>query len=219
MPLLPETFYARDALDVAADLLGKLLVRDDVTLRITEVEAYRHLPAPGDTANHGRFGRTARNAPMWGPAGRVYVYIIYGMHPMLNLVTGVEGQAEAVLVRAAEPVAGLPTILERRAWTRAVGPELLVGPGKVARALGLDLGFNHAALFEPGGLEAHDAAPVESVLAGARIGIDYADPEHRDAPWRLADAGSAWVAKRKLMAALVPAAPARARGRARTRAR
>lgn len=200
MPLLAEDFYGRDALEVARDLLGKLLVKDGVVLRVTEVEAYRHLPPPGDTANHARSGRTARNAPMWGPPGRAYVYVIYGMHPMLNLVTGPEGQAEAVLVRAAEPLAGLTTILERRRWTRAVGPDLLVGPGKVARALGLDLSFNRHCLFEPGGLEVHDAPPVADVLAGARIGIDYADPAHALAPWRLADAGSAWVAKRKLLA-------------------
>lgn len=207
MALLPETFYQRDALAVARDLLGKHLVRDDVALRVTEVEAYRHLPPPGDTANHGRSGRTARNAPMWGPAGRAYVYIIYGMHPMLNLVTGPEGQAEAVLVRAAEPVGGLATILARRRWTRPPGPELLTGPGKVARALDLDLGFNDHPLFLPGGLEVHDAEPVSDALAGPRIGIDYALPEHVAAPWRLAVAGSRWVMKPKLLAPL-PAARA-----------
>lgn len=78
--ILGEDFYRRDALDVAADLIGKLLVHDTVRLRITEVEAYRHLPPPGDTANHCRAGRTARNAPMWGPPGRAYVYLCYGIH-------------------------------------------------------------------------------------------------------------------------------------------
>lgn len=219
MTLLSEAFYSRESLVVARDLLGKLLVRDDVTLRITEVEAYRHLPPPGDTANHGRAGRTARNAPMWGPGGRAYVYIIYGMHPMLNLVTGPADQAEAVLIRAAEPIAGIATILERRKWTRAADkPELLVGPGKVARALALDRDFNHHALFEPGGLEVHDAPPVAAALVGPRIGIDYADPEHRDAPWRLADAGSAWVFKKTLMRPERAEAP-RARRPRGTRAR
>lgn len=194
--ILPEDFYRRDALEVARDVLGKLLVRDEVVLRVTEVEAYRHLPPPGDTANHCRFGRTARNAPMWGPPGRAYVYLIYGMHPMLNLVTGEEGQGEAVLVRAAEPVAGLETIVARRAWTRPMGPALLTGPGKVARALALDTSMSHHPLFEPGGLEVRDAPRVVDALAGPRIGIDYADEAHRLAPWRLADAGSAWVAQR-----------------------
>ncbi|MCC6623030.1 MAG: DNA-3-methyladenine glycosylase [Deltaproteobacteria bacterium] len=194
--MLPEDFYRRDALEVARDVLGKLLVRDEVVLRVTEVEAYRHLPPPGDTANHCRFGRTARNAPMWGPPGRAYVYLIYGMHPMLNLVTGEEGQGEAVLVRAAEPVAGLETIVARRAWTRPMGPALLTGPGKVARALALDTSMSHHPLFEPGGLEVRDAPRVVDALAGPRIGIDYADEAHRLAPWRLADAGSAWVAQR-----------------------
>jgi len=197
--ILPEDFYRRDALEVARDVLGKLLVRDDVVLRVTEVEAYRHLPPPGDTANHCRFGRTARNAPMWGPPGRAYVYVIYGMHPMLNLVTGEDGQGEAVLVRAAEPVAGLDTIVIRRRWDKPIGPALLTGPGKVARALALDPGMSHHRLFEAGGLEVHDAPAVDAVLVGPRIGIDYADEAHRVAPWRLADPASTWVAKRGQM--------------------
>src|SRR3954453_1323710 len=108
---LPQSFYARDALDVAETLLGKLLQRGEVVLRITEVEAYRH---PNDTANHCRMGRTPRNAPMWGPPGHAYVYLCYGIHRMLNLVTNDEGEGAAVLIRSCEPVAGLATVAERR---------------------------------------------------------------------------------------------------------
>lgn len=200
-PLLPEAFYRRDALLVARDVLGMLLVRDEVVLRVTEVEAYRHLPPPGDSANHCRAGVTARNAAMWGPPGRAYVYVIYGMHPMLNLVTGEEGQGEAVLVRAAEPVAGLETIVARRRWgARAIGPALLTGPGKVGHALALDTAMSRHRLFEPGELEVREGRPVSGVVAGPRIGIDYATEVDRAAPWRLADGASAWVARRSRLA-------------------
>ena len=209
---LPQDFYRRDALAVARDLIGKILVKDDVALRITEVEAYRFLPPPGDSASHGRFGRTARNAPMWGPPGHVYVYVIYGMHPMLNLVTNDDGEPSAVLVRAAEPIEGLATILARRRWTRAVGPALLTGPGKVAQALALDTSFSHHKLFTRGGLELRDAPPVEALAVGPRIGIEYASPADQAAPWRIADAGSRWVAEPKcLVAEDAPAPSGRAR--------
>ena len=188
-PLLPQSFYARDALLVARDLLGKLLVRDSVVLRISEVEAYRW---PGDTANHCRSGRTPRNAAMWGPAGQAYVYLCYGMHNMLNIVTDGEDEGAAVLIRACEPVAGVAEILARRKTTR-VRPMLLTGPGKVGQALGLDPSWSFHRLYEPGGLGVRDAPPVPAILAGPRVGIDYASPEHRAAPWRLAIAGTAWV--------------------------
>ncbi|HEY8379060.1 MAG TPA: DNA-3-methyladenine glycosylase [Nannocystis sp.] len=186
--LLPQAFFARDALVVARELLGKLLRRDAVTLRITEVEAYRY---PGDTANHCRMGRTERNAPMWGPGGRCYVYLCYGVHHMLNLTTGAEGEGAAVLIRAAEPVTGLSEIQRRRGGKS--GPVLLTGPGKIGAALGLDTSWNHHPVHEPGGLEVLDAPPVTQVLAGPRVGIDYASPADRAAPWRLAVAGTRWV--------------------------
>lgn len=192
-PLLPAAFYARDALPVARDLVGKLIRRDDVVLRITEVEAYR----PGDTANHCRFGRTARNAPMWGAPGHAYVYIIYGVHPMLNLVTNDDGVGAAVLVRSCEPVAGIDTIRARRRGLD--GPVLLTGPGKVGHALGLDTTWSHHPLFTPGGLEVRDGPPPDAVLVGPRVGVDYATPEDRAAPWRLAAAGTRWVSHRRTL--------------------
>jgi DNA-3-methyladenine glycosylase len=149
--ILPQSFYARDALVVARDLLGKLLRRDEVVLRITEVEAYRH---PNDTANHCRMGRTIRNAPMWGPAGHAYVYLCYGIHHMLNVVTDREDEGAAVLVRACEPVgrAGAGRATTRRDATRRSGrrPALLTGPGKVGQALGLDTSWSGHPLFERG---------------------------------------------------------------------
>ncbi len=189
MAILPQSFYARDALEVARDLLGKHLRLGGVTLRIAEVEAYRF---PGDTANHARAGETARNAAMWGPPGRCYVYLCYGMHNMLNLVTDAEGAAAAVLVRAAELVEGEAEVLRRRGMTR-VAPALLTGPGKIGQALALDTSWCHHPVYEPGGLEVHDAPPVAEALAGPRVGIDYAAADDRAAPWRLAIAGSRWV--------------------------
>jgi DNA-3-methyladenine glycosylase len=186
--LLPRSFFARDALEVARDLLGKPLRRGAVVLRITEVEAYRH---PNDSANHCRFGKTDRNAPMWGPPGRCYVYLCYGVHNMLNLTTGGEGEGAAVLIRACEPVAGLAEIQRRRGGKS--GPVLLTGPGKIGAALQLDTSWNHHPVHEAGGLEALDAPPVGAVLAGPRVGVEFASPADRAAPWRLAVAGSKWV--------------------------
>jgi len=192
--VLPQSFYARDALVVAEELLGKLLRHGDVVLRISEVEAYRY---PDDTANHCRMGRTARNAPMWGPPGHAYVYLCYGMHNMLNLVTGLEGEGAAVLIRSCEPVAGLPTISERRRGTK--GPVMLQGPGKVGAALGLDTSFSGRPIFMRRGLRVLDAESPSSVLVGPRVGIRYASAEHRSAPWRLALAESAWVSQKKTL--------------------
>ena len=193
--LLPQTFYKRDALVVARELLGAVLRRDEVALRITEVEAYRW---PDDTANHCRAGRTPRNAPMWGPPGHAYVYLCYGMHQLFNVVTNPEGEGAAVIIRACEPLEGAATVSARRG--HKVGPVLLTGPGKVGAALGLDTTWCHHAIYQEGGLEIHEGSPPEAILSGARVGIDAADPEHRDAPWRLAVADTAWVSQRKGLA-------------------
>ena len=190
-PLVPARFYARAAEVVAPALLGMLLCRDGVVLRITEVEAYRW---PGDTACHARHGRTARNDALWGPPGRAYIYLCYGLHHMLNLVTGRDGEAGAVLVRAAEPVAGLETVRTRRRG--GTGPALLAGPGRLGAALALDLSVNEERLFRRGGLEVRRGTPPDAILSGPRVGIDYAEPDHRALPWRFAIAGSRWVSHR-----------------------
>ncbi len=187
---MAQSFYARDALVVARELLGKVVRRGAVALRITEVEAYRH---PNDTASHCRMGRTDRNAPMWGPGGHAYVYLCYGMHNMLNIVTGGVGEGAAVLIRACEPVAGLAQIVRRRGVDRGDRPALLTGPGKVGQALGLDTSWSGHPLFAAGGLTLHEAPTPAGILAGPRVGIDFAAPADVAAPWRLAVAGSRWV--------------------------
>ena len=197
-PLLPLAFFARDTVSVARDLIGARLRRGPVTLEITEVEAY----PPGDSAAHTRHGRTARNAPMWGPPGRAYVFLCYGLHQMLNVVTGAEGEGAAVLVRACRPVAGVDVVQTRRGC--ALGPKLLDGPGKVGQALALDASFNHHLLYRRGGLELRAGLGPAPLLTGPRVGIDYATAEHRAAPWRFALADCPWVSHRKALTPLSP---------------
>lgn len=194
MPL-PLDFFLRPVETVARDLLGRHLRHGEVVLRIAEVEAYG---GQADSASHCRSGLTPRNAPMWEQGGQVYMYFCYGMHHMLNLVTGPEGRGEAVLIRSCEPVAGLDRVRSRRGGQD--GPSLLTGPGKVAQALGLDLSFTRHRLHEPGGLELLEGEPAAGILCGPRVGIDYANEADRLRPWRFALAGSLWVTRRKELA-------------------
>jgi DNA-3-methyladenine glycosylase len=185
--------------DLAAQtLLGQLLVREEVTLRITEVEAYG---GPLDSASHARHGRTARNAVMWGPPGRAYLYFCYGLHWMLNVVTGPAGVATAVLIRGGEVVAGLDVVLGRRKATKAT-PQLCAGPGKVAQALGLDWSFDGQDLLAPGGLELREGPPPPRIMAGPRVGIAFATAEDQVRPWRFADGDSQAVLHRKFLSPL-----------------
>lgn len=192
--LLTQAFYECDALTVAPELIGKLLCRGDVVLRISEVEAYCH---PDDSASHCRMGRTPRNEPMWGPAGRAYVYLCYGMHHMLNIVTNCEGEGAAVLIRACELVSGHELVRERREGIS--GPNALTGPGKVGAALALTLANTGASLCDASDLYLLDAPPPAGILHGPRVGIGYASPAHQRAPWRFALADSAWVSQRKTL--------------------
>ena len=183
---LPLSFYARDALWVAWDLIGCELEHAVVRLKITEVEAYRF---PNDTANHARFGKTPRNAPMWGPPGHAYIYLCYGMHLMLNLTTNAPHQAAAVLIRAAEPVSGLPLIQQRRGGK--TGPVLLTGPGKVGESLALQISQSGMPLNQS--LFVYPRSEPPKLLHGPRIGIGYASKADQEAPWRIAMANNKWV--------------------------
>ncbi|CAL0302506.1 unnamed protein product [Lupinus luteus] len=188
METLPHDFFQIDALDLAPRLLGKFLRRDDVVLRITEVEAYR----PNDSACHGRFGVTRRTAPVFGPGGHAYVYLCYGLHMMLNVVADKEGAGAAVLIRSCAPVSGLDVIQQRRGQ-KTDKPVLLTGPGKVGQALGLSTEWSNHPLYTPGGLEVLDGPKPENILVGPRVGIQYALPEHVNALWRFAIAGTPWI--------------------------
>jgi DNA-3-methyladenine glycosylase len=187
------------SVDLAARaLLGRLLVREGVTLRITEVEAYG---GPEDSASHARHGRTARNEPIWGPPGRAYLYFCYGMHWMLNVVTGPKGEASAVLIRGAEVLTGLDRVLIRRKAAKD-SAHLCAGPGKVAQALGLDRTFDGHDLLASGGLELREGPPPQMILSGPRLGIGFATTEDQARPWRFADANSQAVLQRKALALL-----------------
>lgn len=167
-PPLGEEFYRRDADEVARDLLGALLVRHGRTLqigRIVETEAYM---GERDQASHARFGRTGRTEVMYGPPGRSYIYLIYGMYHMLNAVCAGEGDPQAVLIRAIYPLAGIEAKVD--------------GPGKLARTLGLDRTMSSAPLWRPP-LSVHSGERCDSVEVTPRIGIDYAG-EWREAPLR-----------------------------------
>lgn len=188
-PLLERPFFIRPCAEVARDLLGCQLVRGSVVLRITEVEAYL---GPQDSASHARFGRTARNAPMWEAGGLAYVYLCYGIHWMLNVGADEAGKGSAILIRACEPVAGLP-VIKRRRGLASEGPILLTGPGKVAQALGLDASFSGKPLFAEGGLELRTGEAPKAILTGPRVGIDYATEQDRNARLRFASADTKWV--------------------------
>jgi len=146
MAPLPAEFFTRATVEVARDLLGSLLrVRGDdgrwTAGRIVETEAYG---GEDDPASHAGRGRTPRSEIMFGAPGVAYVYLIYGVHHCLNIVTGAEGQAGAVLIRALEPFTGLATMAQRRnvaAETR-LHQNLCNGPGKLCQALGIDLAWN-----------------------------------------------------------------------------
>lgn len=164
MQRLPSTFAERDATVVAPDLLNRVVRLGASLARITEVEAY----TADDAASHSFRGPTPRNAPMFGPAGHWYVYFIYGMHHCLNLVTGPEGDGQAVLVRSVV-VDGIP-----RPRT--------TGPGRLTKVLGIDLSWNglEAELFDDG------TPPSARPVVTTRIGITKAVELRRR--WLLPDA-------------------------------
>ncbi|RMG99679.1 MAG: DNA-3-methyladenine glycosylase [Deltaproteobacteria bacterium] len=196
MPPFRRSFFARDAVRVARELVGAHIVAGPVRLRITETEAYMW---PGDSACHARAGKTRRNAALWGPPGRAYVYTCYGLHQLLNLVTGEDGQAQAVLIRSCEVVEGIEVVCARRG--APAGPSLLAGPGKVGQALAVDPSFSHRSVIRGGPLWVGPGTPPARIACGPRIGIGYADPEDRVRPWRFAEADSPAVTfRRKLRA-------------------
>jgi DNA-3-methyladenine glycosylase len=182
--ILARDFFNRATLTVARELLGQKLVRMHEGGRlcgvVAETEAYL---GPQDSASHAFRGPTARNAPMFGPAGFAYVYFIYGMHHMLNVSTEAENTPGAVLLRAILPVEGaekmgLPPGRPAKTATD--------GPAKLCRALFIDRQLNGRDLTRGEILwfEKHRDIPGALVQTGPRIGIAYARAKARQAPWR-----------------------------------
>jgi DNA-3-methyladenine glycosylase len=204
---LPKSFFQRPAEQLALALLGCRIIRGPVVMAITEVEAYG---GQQDTASHARFGKTARNTPMWGPGGNAYVYLCYGIHNMLNITADEPGQASAVLIRACEPIAGLDEIRRRRGAARGAKSDaksdakLLAGPGKVGAALQLDPSWSGHPLYRAGDLYLAQGDTPSGVLVGPRVGIDYAEPADRARPWRFAAAGSTCISHPSGLMALTP---------------
>ncbi|TQJ87124.1 DNA-3-methyladenine glycosylase [Streptomyces sp. SLBN-31] len=186
---LPREFFDRPVLEVAPDLLGRILVRTTpdgpIAVRLTEVEAY---DGPNDPGSHAYRGRSARNDVMFGPPGHVYVYFTYGMWFCMNLVCGPEGRASAVLLRAGEVVEGAEHARKRRLSARN-DKELAKGPARLATALGVDRaldGTDACASGEtPLRMLTGRAVASDQVCNGPRTGVAGEGGVH---PWRF------WVA-------------------------
>ena len=158
-------FFHRDALEVAPDLLGKLIVRrfedgSEAVLRINETEVYR---GTEDTACHASKGRTRRTEILYREAGVIYVYLCYGVHYLMNVITGEKEEPQGVLFRSCE---------------------ICNGPGKLTRALGVDKSFNGESFINNPRIAIFDDGAKPAVRTAPRVGISYADEKYRNIPWR-----------------------------------
>lgn len=199
---LERSFFARPARQVAADLLGRRLVRNldggRVAGIIVETEAYcdaseRDLACHGDRANGGQ--PTKRTAVMFGPPGVAYVYFTYGMHWMFNIVTGEPGVANAVLIRALEPTDGVDTM---RSLRKRPDKELTNGPAKLAQALAIDgthNGFDICADDSLIWVEDSPGIVLEDVATGPRIGLGKTPEPWFSIPWRYWVSGNPYVSR------------------------
>ena len=187
MRRLPRAFYARDALTVARDLIGCLFVNEHpdgrLGVRLVETEAYRGAIDPG---SHGYRGVTPRTEVMYGPPGYLYVYFTYGMHWCANVVCGRDGECEAVLLRAGEPVLGVDQIAANRP---GITREKLLasGPARLAQALGIDKRHNGASLLRGGTFFCAEDDRTKDLRSGPvaqtpRIGLASGKGER--IPWR-----------------------------------
>jgi DNA-3-methyladenine glycosylase len=183
---LPRRFYERDASEVARDLLGRLLVRevDGIRMvgRVVEAEAYGR----DDPGSHAYRGLKRRNASMFGPAGRTYVYISHGIHHCLNVVCLAP---TAVLLRAIEPIAGLAEMAERRGLD---DPRLLcAGPGRLCQALGITLAEDGLPVTRRERLWLAPGEPVHDAAVTLRIGMS----DEANRPWRFVERGSRFASR------------------------
>jgi DNA-3-methyladenine glycosylase len=192
---LEQAFFERSVHEVARDLVGCQLFFEGVGGVIVETESYER----DDPACHAYVGLTDRTEVLFGPPGRAYVYLSYGIHSLLNAVAEPEGEAAAVLIRALEPTTGLEAMRARRG-DRPDG-ELCSGPGKLTEALGVGLERNGADLGRDPFLLTAPVGPAPEVVTGPRIGITKAVEQ----PWRFCAAGSRFVSR--------PWPPASGRGR------
>ena len=203
MTQLPPSFFARPARTVAIDLLGKKLVHHTngriLSGIIVETEAYCDANEPdlachAERANGGK--PTARTAIMFGAAGFAYVYFTYGIHWMFNVVTGHEGQPNAVLIRALEPVDGIDIMTENRG--KRPLSQLTNGPAKLAQALNINKSQNGANLCDPNGviwIADEESIPKASIATGPRIGLGKTPEPWYSIPWRYWIKDNSYVSK------------------------
>jgi DNA-3-methyladenine glycosylase len=183
---LEAAFFDRSVHLVARELIGCCLFYDGVGGTIVETESYER----DDPACHAYAGLTDRTEVLFGPPGRSYVYLSYGIHSLFNIVAEPEGEAAAVLIRALEPTAGIESMRERRG--QRLDRDLCSGPGKLTEALGIGLEANDADLSEdPFLLLPRDDGWSGEVLTGPRIGITKAV----ERPWRFCAADSPYVSR------------------------
>lgn len=187
----------RDVVSVARQLLGKTLVTNIngqlTSARITETEAYC---GASDKACHAYPNkRTARTEVMFGPGGHAYIYLCYGIHHLFNIVTNTAGNADAVLIRAVEPVEGVEIMQARRGYHRLL-PALTSGPGRLSKALGIGTEKNKASLLgDDIWLEDAPNLDVSAITVTTRIGVLYAQ-EDALLPWRFYETQNSFVSKR-----------------------
>ncbi len=183
---LQAAFFARSVHEVARDLIGCRLLYAGCGGTIVETESYER----DDPACHAYVGLTKRTEVLFGPPGRAYVYLSYGIHSLLNAVAEPEGQAAAVLIRALEPTAGLAAMRRRRG--RRPDTDLCSGPGKLTDAMGIGLDSNGADLGAPPFLlRPREPSWSGEIVSGPRVGITKAV----DRPWRFCLAGSDFVSR------------------------
>jgi DNA-3-methyladenine glycosylase len=183
---LKAEFFDRSVHAVARELIGYELHYGDVGGIIVETESYEE----ADPACHAHVGLTKRTSVLFGPPGRAYVYLSYGIHSLLNFVCEAEGEAAAVLVRALEPTVGIEQMRARRGPKHA-DLELCNGPGKLTEALGITLADNGADLAAAPWALLPPEGPPPKVITGPRIGITKAT----ERPWRFSAAGNRYVSR------------------------
>lgn len=200
MQPLPLDFYTRtDTLQIARELLGKFLVTEiNGTLtsgKIVETEAYLGTQDKACHAWNGR--RTARTETMFQRGGHAYVYLIYGMYNLFNVITNVENEPHAVLIRGIEPIEGIETMVERRK-AKKLSHRLTAGPGVLTKALGIDRDHTgHTLLSSPIWLEDRNIhVPTGAIIASPRVGVDYAG-EDALLPYRFRIADNPWTSPAK----------------------
>jgi DNA-3-methyladenine glycosylase len=185
--ILRESFYSRPTVQVARDLLGKVVVHRKTAGRIVEVEAYLGLD---DLAAHASHGLTERTHVLFGPPGRAYVYLIYGIHECLNFVAEADGVGGCVLIRALEPLSGLELMRSRCPAAREAR-QLCSGPGKLTAAMGITRALNGANVTRGREFLVRSGPPPVEIVTATRIGITKC----ADWPLRFYEKGSRFVSR------------------------